>query len=140
MNDYQTLYIIAICLGIVGLGFSIKYLMDKYKIKNSDLVEGIDIAQTLLTFIEITLKDMKFGNEEEINKITKIINDSLGYMKELPDTENKKDKIYKATEFSVKMCKELNIELNEDRLYILNNTIVLAYNFIEAIEDKQIEE
>ena len=38
------------------------------------------------------------------------------------------------------MCKELNIELNKDRLYILNNTIVLAYNLMESVEKKEIEE
>ena len=140
MENYQMLVIIGICLGSVGIGFLIKYLMDKYKIKESDLVEGVDVAQTLLTFIKLMLKDMKFGNEEEVDKITNVINDSLNYIKELPETEDKKDKIYKATEFSVKMCKELNIELNKDKLYILNNTIVLAYNFMESVENKQIEE
>lgn len=140
MENYQMLVIIGICLGSVGIGFLIKYLMDKYKIKESDLVEGVDVAQTLLTFIKLMLKDMKFGNDEEIDKITNVINDSLNYIKELPETEDKKDKIYKATEFSVKMCKELNINLNEDKLYILNNTIVLAYNFMESVEKKGIEE
>lgn len=140
MENYQMLVIIGICLGSVGIGFLIKYLMDKYKIKNEDLVEGVDVAQTLLTFIKLMLKDMKFGNDEEIDKITNVINDSLNYIKELPETEDKKDKIYKATEFSVKMCKELNIELNEDRLYILNNTIVLAYNLMESVKNKGIEE
>ena len=32
MENYQMLVVIGICLGSVGLGFLIKYLMDKYKI------------------------------------------------------------------------------------------------------------
>lgn len=140
MENYQMLIVIGICLGSVGLGFLIKYTMNKHKIKESDLLEGIDMTQTLLTFIKLMLKDMNFGNEEEVDKITNIINDSLDYISKLPETKDKESKIFEATTFSIKMCKELNIDLNEDRLYILNNTITLAYNFMELVENKQIEE
>ena len=140
MENYQMLVIIGICLGSAGLGFLIKYTMDKYKIKESDLLEGIDMTQTLLTFIKLMLKDMNFGNEEEVDKFTNIINDSLDYISKLPETKDKESKIFEATTFSIKMCKELNIDLNEDRLYILNNTIALAYNFMKSVENKGIEE
>lgn len=140
MENYQMLTIIGVCLGSVGLGVLIKYLTDRYKIKNSDLLEGISVAQTLLTFIKLMLKDMNFGKEDEVDKVTNIINDSLNYIKKLPETKDKESKIFEATTFSIKMCKELEIELNDDRLYILNNTVTLAYNLIESIENKQIEE
>lgn len=140
MENYQMLTIIGVCLGSVGLGVLIKYLTDRYKIKNSDLLEGISVAQTLLTFIKLMLKDMKFGNDDEVDKVTNVINDSLNYIKKLPEIKDKESKIFEATTFSIKMCKELEIELNDDRLYILNNTVTLAYNLIESIENKQIEE
>lgn len=140
MENYQMLTIIGVCLGSVGLGFLIKYLMDRYKIKNSDLLEGISVAQTLLTFIKLMLKDMNFGNDDEVDKVTNVINDSLNYIKKLPETKDKESKIFEATTFSIKMCKELEIELNDNRLYVLNNTVTLAYNLIESIENKQIEE
>lgn len=135
--DYTILYIIGFCILAAIIGVAVTYIMKKYKIDPKDISDGVDTTTTIITLITSTFKDMKFGNDEEIDKVVNVMTDTLEYIKTIPSEMNRNEKIYQATNYTLNLCKEFNIELNDERNRIIGTVIVLSYNLISSIENRE---
>lgn len=133
--NYTILWTIGIALIVLGLAFGVPYIMKRFNFKKEDILNDVDMSQGVLLFIKIMLEDMNFGDKATIEKTVDIISQSLDYIKILQETDDKKDKIKLSTAFAANLCTQNNIELNKDRLYILNTIIITAYNMFYSLEE-----
>lgn len=134
--NIELLYIIGFAILALVLGFGLSILMKKYNLSTGDITNGIDLTKTITTLVRVMAKDLGFGNHEEIDKIVEIINNSLDFVKGVPNAETKEEKIDHALFYVKEMCVEFRIDLNEDRLMIVSTLLMLAFNVIEAVEKK----
>lgn len=135
--DYTILYIIGFCILAAIIGVAVTYIMKKYKIDQKDISNGINTTQSIIVFIKATLKNMKFGDNDDIEMVTDIVIDTLYYIKAIPNEMTEDEKIFQATNYAIDLCNNLEIELNEERKQIINVVIGLIYNLISLIENKE---
>lgn len=135
--DYTILYIIGFCILAAIIGVATTYIMKKYKIDQKDLSNGIDTTQSIIVFVKATLRDMKFGNNDDVEMVTDIVIDTLHYIKTVPSEMSKDEKILQASNYAVDLCEQIKIELNKERKQIINVVIKLVYNLIGSIESKE---
>lgn len=136
MFNYEILYLIGFGILAIGMGFGLSFLMKKYNLKTEDIINGVNLTETITILMKNMAKELGFGNEEEVAKVTEIISDSLTYVKTLPQTTSKEDKISNAIFYVKELGKSLNIEADSDRLMIITTLITLAFNLIETLEKK----
>jgi hypothetical protein len=129
------IYIFLITLGVLGIAGLLIWVMKKYNIKLSDLLKGLTNAKSVVTFLKVMARQMHFGTDEEIEKISGVIIQALDYMKTIP-TDDSDARIKHGYEFTIEMCEDFGIELNEDQKYIVSTLITLGFNFIESLEKK----
>lgn len=132
--DYTILYIIGFCILAAVIGMVVTYIMKKYKIDQKDIINGIDLTENIIVFVKATLRDMKFGNNDDVEMVTDIVIDTLHYIKAIPNEMTEDEKIFQATNYAIDLCNNLEIELNEERKQIINTVIVLVYNLVNSIE------
>lgn len=131
--NMDTLYIIFISLGVVGLALVVSFLINKYKINTKNYLDGINTTQIIITLIKSIAKDM--GIEEElIAKISYIVNSTLEFMRNLPEEYSKEQKIANGFKLAKELCVSFEIEMNEEREYILKTLITVGFNTYETFE------
>ena len=129
----DTLYIILISLGVFGLAFSISYLITKYQIDTKSYLDGINTTETVIALIRSIARDM--GVEEElISKISHIVNSVLEFMRNMPEGTPKEVRIAEGIDLAKDLCVSFEIELNEDREYILKTLITVGFNVYETLQ------
>lgn len=132
----ETIYVILISLGVVGLALGVSYLIKRYKIDTKDYLDGIDVTQMIITLIRSIARDM--GVEEElIVKVSHIINSTLEYMRNLPEEFTKDERIIKGFDLAIDLCESFEIELNDDREYILFTLITVGFNLYETLQGEK---
>jgi len=124
---------IALALGII---VGVVYLMKKYNVKSEELSQGIDISKTIAIVVKLTAKELKFGTNNEIEKIANIVCDSLDYVKSIANNKTKEEKVNDGIKYIREMCYSFNIEMNEDRLFIVTTLFTLGMNLLESLDVK----
>jgi predicted transcriptional regulator len=117
---------------VVGLVF----LMKKYNINSKQLTDGIDITKTISAVIKITAKELNFASDEMINKIADIVIDSLDYIRTLANVTTKDEKVQAGIKYVEEMCISFEIELSEDRMFIVTTLMQLGINLLESLDVK----
>ncbi len=132
----DTLYIILIAVGVVSLAIGISLLIKKYQISTKEFLDGLNITQTVISLIRSIARDM--GIEEElVVKVSHIINSTLEYMRNLPEEFTKDERIIKGFDLAIDLCESFEIELNDDREYILFTLITVGFNLYETLQGEK---
>ena len=114
----------------------IRRIMKKYNIKSEELTEGIDITKTISQVIKITAKELNFGSDEQINKIADIVIDSLEYIKTLANSTTKDEKVQAGIKHVEDLCMSFEIELDEDKMFVITTLMQLGVNLLESLDIK----
>lgn len=129
----DTLYIIFISLFVVALALVVSFVIKKYNISTKDYLDGIDVTSMVISLTRSIARDM--GVEEElVAKISHIVNLTLDYMRNLPEETPKEVKIADGVALAKELCLSFEIELNEDREYILRTLITVGFNVYKTLQ------
>lgn len=129
----DTLYIIFISLFVVALALVVSFVIKKYNISTKDYLDGIDVTSMVISLTRSIARDM--GVEEElVAKISHIVNLTLEYMRNLPEETPKEVKIDDGVALAKELCLSFEIELNEDREYILRTLITVGFNVYKTLQ------
>lgn len=130
--DFTIVYVILIAVATVYLGVIIALLHEKFNLKATDVSRNIETSKDIINFIKITAKELGFGASEEIDKVSNIVLKTLDYIDTLSNTMYLNDKILKASVVAIDMCKQANIEVDENREYIIKKMITMSYILLES--------
>lgn len=129
----NTIIIIAIPLSIAVFSILLGILFTRINIDKNKLTEGLDITKSIVSFIKLTLKDAGIDNDE-IDIYSKIILETIEYVKVIPKDFNKEYKIQYAINYSIELCNSFELEINDDRKIIIETTIRSVYNLYEVLK------
>lgn len=133
----DTLILIGIVLGVVGLVFLVSFLMKKYKLSNSDITEGVDVTMTTFRLIKAIAKDAKLGDDKVVDEISKIVIDGLEYVKSIPNAiENKQELIDIATKYSIDIAETEGLIVDQNRQFIIQDLVTVGINLYFIMEEK----
>lgn len=108
-------------------------MIKKYNISTKDYLDGIDVTSMVISLTRSIARDM--GVEEElVAKISHIVNLTLEYMRNLPEETPKEVKIDDGVALAKELCLSFEIELNEDREYILRTLITVGFNVYKTLQ------
>ena len=134
--DFTILYVIGISLGVIGIGALVRFVLNKYDISLADLIRGIDIFKTALVFINLCLKEAGIP-QEDLEKYSQLIVDSLQYIVSLPNEIPKQEKINEGVKYAIELCDVFDLDVSLDRKVIIEDIFTAAYNLIEAFKTKK---
>jgi hypothetical protein len=133
--DYSILYVILISVAVIGLAILFYYLKRKHNIKNEDIFRRLDKTEMLISFGIAIAKDMDFGNTNTIENLKEVLLETLEYIKIIIDNENDSDVIINEAILKAKeMCLVFDIELNDEREYIIKAIITATFNLYNTID------
>ncbi len=127
------LYIIGMIILSFLVFFGFLIFVSRTKLESKDIEVSIDLTKTILMLIKASAKEMGLGNEHEINKIGEIVIDSLEYIKTIPNSVSKEDKINNGIFYVKELCESFNIELNEEKEYIIIELFKLGFNLLDSV-------
>jgi hypothetical protein len=136
MDLSNILYLFGFIILALGLIVGVVYLMKRYNVKPEELSQSIDISKTITTVVKLTAKELKFGTNDEIEKVADIVIDSLDYVKLIANDKTKQEKINAGVKYIQEMSFSFGIEMNEDRLFIVTTLFTLGMNLLESLEVK----
>lgn len=120
--DLTILYILGIVVLSVGLVALGKYLRNKNLVKAEDLIFAM---KTLQLSVDIA-SQLNLQNENKIRDIAEIVSTSIDYVnKNMLDGQ---DKTVLAEEYAHVLCKDLGVQLTDERIAIIKQLIELALN------------
>lgn len=135
--DYSNIaFLFGFIVLALGLIVGVVYLMKKYNVKPEELSQGIDISKTIATVVKLTAKELKFGTNDEIEKVSDIVIDSLDYVKLIANDKTKQEKIDAGVKYIEQMCGSFSIKMSEDRLFIATTLFTLGMNLLESLDVK----
>ena len=134
--DFTIFYVIAISLGVIGISILVRFLLNKYDISLIDLLRGIDIFKTAMIFIKLCLKEAGIP-QDDLEKYSQLIMDSLQYIVSLPDEVPKQEKIDEGVKYAIELCDVFDLDVSLDRKVIIEDIFTAAYNLIEAFQTKE---
>lgn len=123
MNN--TILIIIISLCFVGVGILMNYLKQNNKHSNEEISDKIDIAKIVVNFTAATARSMGLCNDTK--KLEYIAIDTLEYMRTV-NTGNKEVIIDEGIIKAKEMCLVFDIELDEDKEFIIESIVRAGYN------------
>ena len=106
---------------VVAVALAGAYLLTKYtKIKKDDL----ETVKTLFNLSIAVIDELNLKSEDRILEIATIVNSSIDYA--IVFSENNVELENVAFEYCVNVCKQLNINIDENRTFILKELIGIA--------------
>lgn len=111
--------IYALLVVVVALGGA--YLLTKYtKFKKDDL----ETVKTLFNLSVAVIDELNLKSEDRILEIATIVNSSIDYAIVFSEDNVELEEV--AFEYCIKVCKQLNINIDENRTSILKELIGIA--------------
>ncbi len=108
-------------LSVAAVALAGAYLLTKYtKFKKDDL----ETVKTLFNLSVAVIDELNLKSEDKILEIATIVNSSIDYA--IVFSENNVELEDVAFEYSVKVCKQLNINIDGNRTAILKELIGIA--------------
>jgi hypothetical protein len=136
----ESIWIILIALGSVGLLSFVSFLTYKIAKKNNisleDVLDNIDQYVDIGTGIAIFVKNVVIDmgiNKEDADKYAKLIIDTLEYIKVIDD--KKEVKIAEGIAYALDKAELFGIDITDEREYIIKVIVKLGFNVYEAIFD-----
>lgn len=106
---------------VVAVALAGAYLLTKYtKIKKDDL----ETVKTLFNLSIAVIDELNLKNEDKILEIATIVNSSIDYAIVFSEDNVELEDV--AFEYCVKVCKQLDINIDENRTTILKELIGIA--------------
>ena len=106
---------------VVAVALAGAYLLTKYtKIKKDDL----ETVKTLFNLSVAVIDELKLKSEDRILEIATIVNSSIDYAIVFSEDNVELEDV--AFEYCVKVCKQLDINIDENRTSILKELIGIA--------------
>ena len=106
---------------VVAVALAGAYLLTKYtKIKKDDL----ETVKTLFNLSVAVIDELNLKNEDKILEIATIVNSSIDYAIVFSEDNVELEDV--AFEYCVKVCKQLNINIDGNRTSILKELIGIA--------------
>lgn len=106
---------------VVTVALAGAYLLTKYtKIKKDDL----ETVKTLFNLSIAVIDELNLKSEDKILEIATIVNSSIDYAIVFSEDNVELEEV--AFEYCVKVCKQLNINIDENRTIILKELIGIA--------------
>ena len=106
---------------VVAVALAGAYLLTKYtKIKKDDL----ETVKTLFNLSIAVIDELNLKSEDKILEIATIVNSSIDYAIVFSEDNVELEDV--AFEYCVKVCKQLNINIDENRTSILKELIGIA--------------
>lgn len=134
--NYSILYIILVCIGVVGLIIFITWLLKKLKIDPEKIAVILDPMETIIKFTKIVLIDMGIP-EKDVIFYTDICIDTLEYLKTLPENVGKETRISEGIVYAKEVLEAFDIELTPVRIELIETIIPALWNLYYAIEATQ---
>lgn len=106
---------------VVAVALAGAYLLTKYtKIKKDDL----ETVKTLFNLSIAVIDELNLKSEDKILEIATIVNSSIDYAIVFSEDNVELEDV--AFEYCVKVCKQLNINIDENRTVIIKELIGIA--------------
>ena len=106
---------------VVAVALAEAYLLTKYtKIKKDDL----ETVKTLFNLSIAVIDELNLKSEDRILEIATIVNSSIDYAIVFSEDNVELENV--AFEYCVNVCKQLNINIDENRTFILKELIGIA--------------
>lgn len=106
---------------VVAVALAGAYLLTKYtKIKKDDL----ETVKTLFNLSMAVIDELNLKSEDKILEIATIVNSSIDYAIVFSEDNVELENV--AFEYCVNVCKQLNINIDENRTFILKELIGIA--------------
>lgn len=118
----------------VGIAFGITWLVSYLRRKNLLKQEDLLFAAKVLDLSVKIINELELQREEEIKRISLVVQDSLEYAISIFNSEI--DVIENAYEYALDLCLALDIELTDNRKEIIRELITITFNnyYIDFVE------
>ena len=129
--DYTMIYILAFTILAIFLAFGITYLKKNNKIDNSTL----EIVASTLNLSVSIISQLNLQNEEKIILIGNNVIDSINYAKNILKADTTEDLVNISIAYACKLSEDQGVELNNDRITIIENLVKLSVNNVSNINN-----
>lgn len=126
-----SIFYVILAVGIAfGITWLVSYLRRKDLLKQEDLL----FAAKVLDLSVKIISELELQREEEIKRISLVVQDSLEYAISIFNSEI--DVIENAYEYALDLCLALDIELTDNRKEIIRELITITFNnhYIDFVE------
>lgn len=126
-----SIFYVILAVGIAfGITWLVSYLRRKDLLKQEDLL----FAAKILDLSVKIINELELQREEEIRRISLVVQDSLEYAISIFNSEI--DVIENAYEYALDLCLALDIELTDNRKEIIRELITITFNnhYIDFVE------
>ncbi len=106
---------------VVGVALGGAYVLTKYVKPNK---ENLETVKTLFSLSVAVVDELNLKNEDKILEIATIVNSSIDYAIAFSGDDVELEEV--AYDYCIKVCKQLNIEMNGNRPVILKELIKIA--------------
>ncbi|MDD2628296.1 MAG: hypothetical protein PHD20_05410 [Clostridia bacterium] len=134
--DWSMIYLFGFIILALVFVVGIVFLMRKYNVKPEEITNGIDITKTIASVIKITTKELNFASDDTINQIADLVIDSLEYVKTLANVNTKEEKVEAGIKYVEDLCNSFEIEMDEDRYFVVSILVQLGVNLLESLNGK----
>ena len=129
--DYTMIYILSFTILAIFLAFGITYLKKNNKIDNSTL----EIVASTLNLSVSIISQLNLQNEEKIILIGNNVIDSINYAKNILKADTTEDLVNISIAYACKLSEDQGVELNNDRITIIENLVKLSVNNVSNINN-----
>ena len=129
--DYTMIYILAFTILAIFLAFGITYLKKNNKIDDSTL----EIVASTLNLSVSIISQLNLQNEEKIILIGNNVIDSINYAKNILKADTTEDLVNISIAYACKLSEDQGVELNNDRITIIENLVKLSVNNVSNINN-----
>ena len=106
---------------VVGVALGGAYVLTKYVKPNK---EDLETVKTLFNLSVAVVDELNLKHEDKILEIATIVNSSIDYAIVFSSDDVELEEV--AYDYCIKVCKQLNIEMNGNRPVILKELIKIA--------------
>ena len=106
---------------VVGVALGGAYVLTKYVKPNK---EDLETVKTLFSLSVAVVDELNLKHEDKILEIATIVNSSIDYAIVFSGDDVELEEV--AYDYCIKVCKQLNIEMNGNRPVILKELIKIA--------------
>lgn len=116
---------------VVGVALGGAYVLTKYVKPNK---EDLETVKTLFSLSVAVVDELNLKHEDKILEIATIVNSSIDYAIVFSGDDVELEEV--AYDYCIKVCKQLNIEMNGNRPVILKELIKIASKQIISKEQE----
>jgi hypothetical protein len=134
--DYNILYLFALIILGLGLIVGVVYFKKKYNVSTEQLTDGVDLSKTISKILKITAKELNIVEDEMVEKVANIVEDTLDYIKTINIASTKEEKVNAGIKYIEDNSESFGIEIDEDLLYVCSTLLGIGINLLESLEVK----